>query len=719
MAQIDDSPAGPAQSSAWVTAFPKATIEAWRKSVDKVLAGADFEKKLVTATLEGIAVQPLYTAADWPHAQDLAGFAGAAPYRRGTLPIGRNGERWDLRARFDHPDPAVLAREIQAECKRGLKSVWLCLDRQARNGRAQAAPDQDRGVGCVSAAQLATLLEHVPLDRMPVSIDAGGNALALAACLARVASQRGVALEQLAGSLDADPLGALALDGTLPCSIDSAAQQMGALGVWASERAPKLRSVVVSVVPYHDAGAHAAQELGFALATGVAYLRFLTAAGLTIGEASKQIVFRIPLGSDIFMEVAKLRALRQCWAQVVGASGGTAEDQRSVIHATTSSRTKSQRDPWVNMLRETTEAFAASVGGADAITTSGFDRALGFSDDFARRIAGNAQVILDEEAHVAEVADPAGGSYYVEKLTDALAERGWQLLQTIEAEGGMAQALTQGRVTVWIGETAQARASAIAKRKQAILGVSEFAHVAEDEVVRAAPDWKAIEQARGAALAATSRDEAVVEPLVQARASLSASPSTRAASLACVEAAIAGAAEGASLGQLSCALAGGGEPPRIEPLALRRDAAPFEALRDAADQHAKRTGQRPQAFLCNLGPIPQHKARAQFASGFLAAGGFNVLDNDGFETPEAASAAFAASGAPIAVLCGSEDAYATWVAQLAPRIGKQAKRVVLAGRPAPEVEAQYRAAGVTDFIFMGADALATLKQLLAAVGALS
>lgn len=694
------------------------TIESWRKSVDKVLAGADFEKKLVTPTLEGIAVQPLYTEADWSGQGDRAGFAGAPPYRRGSLAIGRSGSHWDLRVKVDHPDPAQARADIAGAQKRGLKSLWLKLDRQARTGRALAQSDQDIGAACVNAAQLGELLAGLSLERTPISIDAGGNALAVAACLVATAKARGVSTAQLDGLLNADPLGALASDGTLPSSLASALEQLAALAAWTAERAPKLRAVTVSLAPYHDAGAHAAQELAIGLATGVAYLRAMTAAGLSISQAARQVAFSVPVGSDLFMEIAKLRALRQCWSQVVAACGGDADDQRAVVHAFTSTRTKSQRDPWVNMLRETTEAFAAAVGGADAITTAGFDRAIGPSDDFARRIGENVQVILDEEAHVTQVADPAGGSYYVEQLTDALAERGWQLFQKIESEGGIADALTSGRVAALLEETAKARAASIAKRKQAITGVSEFAHVAEEPVVRAAPDWNAIAKVREAALKAGVSDDAVAKPLDAARA---AGITSRANALACVDKAIEVAAAGASLGQLACALAGQDGPVRIAALPVRRDAAVFEALRDKADAIAKKTGQRPSVFLANLGPIPQHKARSQFASGFFAAGGFIAVDNDGFDTADKAAAAYAAAKAPIAVLCGSDDAYTTWVAELTPLLKKAgARRVVLAGRPAtPELEAQYKQAGVTDFIFMGADVAKITGEMLAQVEVVS
>lgn len=690
------------------------TLESWRKSVDKVLAGADFEKKLVTPTLEGIAVQPLYTEADWSNREDRAGFAGAPPYRRGGLAIGRSGAHWDLRVKVEHPDPAQARREIEAAQKRGLRSLWLKLDRQARTGRAQAESDRDVGAPCLNALQLGDMLASIALERTPVSIDAGGNALATAACLVASALARGVKPAQLDGLLNADPLGALASDGVLPSSLASALEQLAALAAWTTERAPKLRAVTVSLAPYHDAGAHAVQELAFGLATGVAYLRAMADAGLSVSEAARQIAFSVPVGSDLFMEIAKLRALRQCWSQVVLACDGGADDQKAHVHAFTSTRTKSQRDPWVNMLRETTEAFAAAVGGADAITTAGFDRALGPSDDFARRIGENVQVILDEEAHVTQVADPAGGSYYVEKLTDALAERSWALFQQIEAGGGIADGLASGRIGALIEETAKVRAANIAKRKQAITGVSEFAHVAEEPVVRAAPDWKAISKARETALEVGKSDDSVAKALSAARA---AGIASRANGLGCVDKAIEAAVQGADLGQLACALAGQDGPVKIDALPVRRDAAPIEALRDRADAIAKQNGARPSVFLANLGPIPAHKARSQFASGFLAAGGFTAVDNDGFDTADKAAAAFAASKAPIVALCGSDDAYATWVAELAPLLKKAgAKRIVLAGRPAtPELEAQYKQAGVTDFIFMGADVVKMNAELLAQV----
>jgi methylmalonyl-CoA mutase len=272
----------------------------------------------------------------------------------------------------------------------------------------------------------------------------------------------------------------------------------------------------------------------------------------------------------------------------------------------------------------------------------------------------------------------------------------------------MASALAAGTVAAAIESTAAERAARIAKRTQAITGVSEFAHVDEAPLLRPEPDWNAIEAQRELVLTAANATDADAEAVIMARK----------VGRGVVSAAIDAARAGANLEQLTRALAGSEAPARMTPLQLKRDAADYEALRDACDAALANTGQRPAVFLCNLGPIPQHAARAQFAGGFFAAGGLAVLGNDGFATPDDAASAFAKSGAALAVLCGSDDAYPEWVEPLVPKLrAAGAKQVLLAGRPrSPELEARYRAAGVDDWIFVGCDVVQTLRRLLAAAG---
>jgi methylmalonyl-CoA mutase len=351
----------------------------------------------------------------------------------------------------------------------------------------------------------------------------------------------------------------------------------------------------------------------------------------------------------------------------------------------------------VNKLRSTTEAFAALVGGADALTTRGFDEAIGASDAFARRIARNTQTILNEESHLTHVADPAGGSYYVETLTDQLARAGWAQLQAIEARGGMDKVLLSGALGAEIAETARSRAAAIAKRSAPITGVSEFANLNEAALERAP-----LGTARSAETA----------PAVSARVSAALTQLTAAAPKRCIAAAIDAAGSGAGLAAISGALDRGAGALRLPAaLPLRRHAEPFEALRARSDRHAAASGHAPSVFLCNLGAIAQHKPRAAFASGFLNAGGVRVLDNDGFASPEAARDAFKASGARWAVICGSDEQYAEQAERVAGLLREAgAKEILLAGRPG-EREAAYQKAGISAFIYLGLDVISTLGQL--------
>jgi methylmalonyl-CoA mutase len=690
--------------------FPDVAYEAWREQVQKDLKGADFEKRLVTRTLEGVAIQPLYTRQDAPNEQDPSGFAGLPPYRRGAVSVGNYGPRWDLRAEHRALSLQQAKADITDDLARGATSLWLRFDALARLGveladaqTSTAAPD---GLPCASSADLDTLLGDVDLDRVGLSLDAGGNAPVLAAALCAMLERHGRALSTLHGSLGCDALGALARDGVLPHSLEQARSLLVELVAHVGPQAPALRVAQVSTLVYHDAGASAAQEVGYALATGLEYLRWLLDGGVSIGLASQSIGFSVGVSCDLFLELAKLRALRLCWAKVVAAYGGDAAAQNTQLHAVTSLRTQTQRDPWVNMLRTTTEAFSAMVAGVDALTTRGFDEALGVSEPFARRIARNTQIILNEEAHVTRVADAGGGSYYIESLTDGLARSAWRLFQEVERRGGMSTALVSGAIAKDVAELADKRAAAVAKRSSAITGVSEFAHLGEEPVLRQAPDATATRSEQKRRLEAAAQP-AVGTLLAQLEA---AAPGQR------ISAAIQAARQAASLDQLTRALAAATAAARCVALPLRRQAEPFEALRSRCERHAAHKGQRPTAFLCNLGAIPQHKARASFSLGFLSAGGVAVIDNDGFASLEAAVEAFAASGTTLAVICGSDEQYPEWVPKLAGALrARGATHVVLAGRPG-EHEVAYQQAGVSQFIFLGLDVVATLTQLLDSLG---
>ncbi|MER5437731.1 methylmalonyl-CoA mutase subunit beta [Streptomyces sp. NPDC002790] len=442
--------------------FPDATHEQWQHLVSGVLrksgkevSAAEAEGALSTALEDGLRTRPLYTGRDAAPTNGLPGFA---PFVRGGRAEGNVAGGWDVRQRHAVADPAA----VLADLENGVASLWLTV------GEASDFP--------VSA--LPTALDGVYLDLAPVVLDAGAETEAAAAQLFRCYEQSGVAADAPRGNLGADPLGHEARTGS---SYDIG--PVVELARRCTTRYPGVRALTVDALPYHEAGGSAAQELGASMATGVAYLRELTAAGLTTQQALAQLEFRYAASADQFLTVAKFRAARRLWARVAEVCGAP-EQGAQRQHAVTSTVMTTRRDPWVNMLRTTIATLAAGVGGADAVTVLPFDEALGLPDAFARRIARNTSTILVEESHLARVIDPAGGSWYVERLTDELAHAGWEFFRTIERAGGQAAALRSGLVPERLAETWAARSARLAKRREAITGVSEFPDLAEKPVER-------------------------------------------------------------------------------------------------------------------------------------------------------------------------------------------------------------------------------------------
>ncbi|MEW1780509.1 methylmalonyl-CoA mutase family protein [Streptomyces sp. NPDC086777] len=441
--------------------FPDATQEQWQRLVEGVLrksgrevSGEAAEDALSTTLEDGLRTRPLYTARDSAPDPGLPGFA---PYVRGGRPEGGVADGWDVRQRHTAaPDGALLA-----DLENGVTSLWLLAGR-----------------GGIPVSALAGALDGVYLDLAPVVLDAGPDTEAAAAELFRLYEEKGVDPKAVRGNLGADPLGYEARTGTaLPFA------PVADLAKRCAAEFPGLRALTVDALPYHEAGGSAAQELGASLATGVACLRELTEAGLGIEQALGQLEFRYAATADQFLTIAKLRAARRLWARVAEVSGA-ADAGAQVQHAVTSPVMMSRRDPSVNMLRTTVATLAAGVGGADSVTVLPFDHAIGLPDAFARRIARNTSTILIEESHLARVIDPAGGSWYVERLTDELAHAAWEFFRSIERDGGQAAVLRSGRLRTDLATTWAERSKRLAKRREPVTGVSEFPFLAEKPVVR-------------------------------------------------------------------------------------------------------------------------------------------------------------------------------------------------------------------------------------------
>ncbi|MEU3567201.1 methylmalonyl-CoA mutase small subunit [Kitasatospora sp. NPDC036755] len=451
--------------------FPAAHREQWQQLVQGVLRksgaqpedGPAAEQALTTRLQDGLSARPLYTAEDT--AVD-PGYPGFPPFVRGGRPQGSAVAGWDVRQRHADPDRRRANEAVLADLEHGVSSLWLELG--------------DTGL---PVDALPETLSGVYLDLAAVVLDAGAEFTAAAEQLFALYEEREVSPGAAVGNLGADPLGLQARTG-LAERTEGLLAGATALAARCAAGYPGLRALTVDALPYHEAGASPAQELGCSLAAGVAYLRALTAAGLPLDDALGQLEFRYAADADQFLTIAKFRAARRLWARVAEASGAGPAASAQHQHAVTSRVMMTARDPWVNMLRTTVACLAAGVGGADSVTVLPFDSALGLPDAFARRIARNTQAILLEESHLARVIDPAGGSWYVEQLGEELARAAWAWFQEIERAGGLSAALSTGLVGDRIAATWSERSVRLAKRREPVTGVSEFPHLDEQPLVR-------------------------------------------------------------------------------------------------------------------------------------------------------------------------------------------------------------------------------------------
>ena len=687
--------------------FTAPTYDEWVAEVEKALKGAPFDKKMFNKTYEGFSIRPIYTRQDWPSDGDPSGLPGATPFTRGADAAGNRVGDWDFRELHVHPDPRDGSDIVLKNLERGVTSMILRLDRAGRAGLDADAAGADMvagddGVMLYSVDDLDLLLTGVQVELVPIMLQAGAQFLPAAALLAGLWKRRGLDASAAQGAFNADPIGALAATGSLPTAVDTALQRLAGLAAYTARTYDNVTAVGVDTSPYHDAGASETQDLAAAMATAVAYLRAMTAAGLDVDTACRQIQFTLPVGCDQFLSICKLRAARKLWSRVAEASGASEPAQAMRLHATTAMRMMSQRDPWVNMLRTTVACFSAAVGGADSITVLPYDAAVGLSDNLSRRIARNTHVVLAEESNVSKVIDAGGGSWYIETRTDELARAAWAEFQEIEKAGGIVKVLEDGSLADRIAASYAEREKNLAKRKDPLTGVSEFPNIAESKVTGETPDLVAALRGATDRLTATrgrAADSAAVKAATPANAP---------------EAAIAAASGGATIGQLATALAG--DAATVSPLPRHRLAERFEALRDASDAYRERTGDRPKIFLANLGPIAKHTARATFAKNFFEVGGIETVPTNGFDDAEACANAFKGSGARVAIICSADPLYETMVASVAPALKTAGcEHLFLAGHPGDKRD-EYAGAGVDDFIFMGGDVLNTTRATLAKLG---
>jgi methylmalonyl-CoA mutase len=618
-----------AHETAIAGVFPQPQEEQWRKLVDRALKGASFET-LISRAYGAVALAPLYPR------------AAAAPKS-----LRRTPGRWSILGRVDYSSPEPANRMALDDLEGGADGLHLAF--------AGSQGAWGGGLADDSGAALSKVFENIRLDYgIPVILEASPWAPRAASTMIRLLDAQHIDPSITRVAFGLDPLGLQALHGFAAGPWPEVAKAFAAQAREIQRAGFIVGTVAADARVVHAAGGSETQELAFALSAAVAYLRALVDHGVDIETARDMIGFRFAADADELLGVAKFRAARRLWSRVEEACGLTPKP--ALVSAETAWRMMSRRDPWNNILRGTLATFSAAVGGADTVTVLPFTLPLGVPDPFARRLARDTQLVLQDESHIEAVDDPAAGAGGFEALTQALCEDAWAAFQKIEASGGLAAALEKGSVQGEVAETASARAKNIARAKEKTIGANQFPDIAEKPLDVLAP---------------------------------------------C-----------APLGDGVAASAGGLKTP---PLTPRRLAEPFERLRDQSDAILARTGQRPTVFLANIGAVAAFTTRANFAKNFFEAGGVEAVFGPEAETTTTIIDALRSSGAKIACICSTDNIYADAAEPVALALKGAGVKVYLAGRPG-DLEQTLRKAGVSEFIYAGCDMHDVLQRALEAAG---
>jgi len=553
--------------------FPDISTKDWLEKIEADLKGADFNKKMVWHTAEGFDARPFYRREDLEKLKHIDSLPGQFPYIRGYHP---DGNKWLVRQNIVVTDFDAANKKALDILMKGVESLGFIIN----------DPES------ISEDNLKRLLKDIHLNSIEISFLTNGKALEILDILKQIVTSGSSDPADLSGGIEADPLGRLMLNGTL-CIPEEAGFDYLAKLTSAAESLPSLKTIHLKASNFRNGGAGVVQELGFAISSAGEYLAQLTSRGLDAGYAASKIRFSFGIGSDYFIEIAKLRAARLLWSALLkGFDPGSAENVRMSIHCVTSEWNKTIFDPYVNMLRTQTEAMSAVIGGTDSLTVEPYDAAFRIPDDFSERIACNQQLLLREEAYLDKVADPSAGSYYIEYLTNLVADAAWKLFVDIEAEGGFLEALRKGKIQSIIAASAAEKKKEIATRKRTFVGTNQFPNASES-----IPS--------GVDLSIAFREK----------------PS--------------------------------GDDLTVEPVTLVRGAEDFERIRIETALAPK----RPSVFLFPIGNQAMRRARAQFAAGFFGSAGYTIIDNNGFGSVEEGLETFRKKPVEVLVICSSDEEY--------------------------------------------------------------
>ena len=697
-------------STGLLTEFPSQTYDEWKEAAVQLLKGRPFEKTLITPTYEGFDLQPIYmreTMTEFPHLGDVPGMGSQV---RGSRPEGYVSAGWLVSQELSAPSASDLNAIARHELENGQNELNIWFDRPTREGRDPAADGSSVGVCGVSLSTLGdlkTLLEGIHPEMISLYLQSGSAAPAMYALLDAWVRETGTNPAEVSGCLGMDPLAWLAETGALPGQKEKVFSVMADLVKAAADRFPELQILDIQGHAYHNGGASSAQELATILATGACLLKELTQRGVPAELVAPRIRLSVSVGGSYFIEIGKLRALRMLWTRVLEAFGVPESARKVHVHARTGLWNKTRFDPYVNMLRTTTEAFSAVVGGCDSLHVAPFDEIIRESDGFSRRISRNTHAILAEECGLTNVIDPAGGSYAVETVTNEMAAAAWKQFQEIESAGGILPVLESGSLQDKVAEVYAAKIKNIQRRKDVIVGTNSYPNATEKLLERGDIDYEAVRIDRIATVDAwkAGRDEDAVKAAI-AKCSGSG-----------IESLVEAAQAGATIQELMEALGLGQSDVSAKPIGFKRAAEEYEMLRLAADKMAQ-SGNPAKIHQLNMGPSRRYRIRADWTSSFFQVAGFELLNEDDYTDADAAIAALKESGAKVAVITSDDETYASTVESLARAIREvdDGIKILVAGAPGDNEEA-WRAAGVQDFVHIRVNNYVFNRALLESMGA--
>jgi len=614
----------------------KPTLDDWKALAAKEVKGRD----LGWETPEGIAVKPLYTA------QDAAdpGLPGFAPYTRGVKASMYAGRPWTIRqyAGFSTAEEsnAFYRRNLAA----GQKGLSVAFDLATHRGYDSDHPRVTGDVGKAGVAidtleDMKILFDGIPLDTMSVSMTMNGAVLPCLAFYIVAAEEQGVSQDQLSGTIQNDILKEFMVRNTYIYPPEPSMRIVADIIAYTSEHMPRFNSISISGYHMHEAGATAVQELAFTLADGMAYVRAALDRGLDIDAFAGRLSFFFGIGMNFFMEVAKLRAARTLWSRIIADFGGNARSQMLRTHCQTSGVSLTEQDPYNNVIRTTIEAMAATFGGTQSLHTNALDEAVALPTDFSARIARNTQLILQEETGMTNVVDPLGGSYYVEALTQELADKAWALIEEVETAGGMTDAVAKGIPKEHIERAAAARQARIDRGEDVIVGVNKYRPAQADEIDILDIDNAKVraDQIRRIERVRAERDEKAAQAALGALRQGAAGDANLLG--LCVEAARARC----TLGEMSAAMEAVFDRHGVSVTPIRGVYGPAHA-EDAGWARAeegvaaleRRLGRRPRILVAKMGQDGHDRGANVVASAFADLG-FDVVSGPLFQTPEEAA----------------------------------------------------------------------------------